>query len=189
MQLTSNAADAYLTASTAELAGMLALHPFTIGKIFPTACLGWASQWCPHKVYSLAKVAEQVSAASGFTVEPAHLLELVTRTKAIALLKEHCRGRAPRTWSYWADHGIGPRIVRVGGCIRYIRDDVIACGQCMGTYRRRLTEWDMQRMRRAVAPTVAPKVTAARSGPNARYSQVTGDAGGAVQSSPPVVGP
>lgn len=111
--------------NTLELARMLKIHQFTVGKMFWLAYRDRVKQQACYKRYSLARVAELISEVSGFTVEPDDLRDLVKRDEGIQILADQGKPRCVRSWLYWQRHEIGPRPIRIGSAIRYVRSEII----------------------------------------------------------------
>ncbi|GAB5449905.1 MAG: hypothetical protein Hals2KO_02330 [Halioglobus sp.] len=119
--------------TTTELAALLRLHPFTVPKIFGDARVG---RRYSGVVFDLQMVADTISAASDTEVDVAGLSDLITRNEAMALLDSMGVGRCRRTWAYWQEQGIGPRLIRVGRRVHHLRPEVIDWGVELAAVRR-----------------------------------------------------
>ena len=120
-------------ATTTEVACILGIHPFRISKLFGAAQCGRRFNGV---VYDLHQIAELISEFAGFQVAAADLPKLISRKSAIALLNDLGEGRTARTWSTWAEDGDGPRPIKIGGRIFYLRSDVLDWGYQLKQCRR-----------------------------------------------------
>lgn len=113
--------------TTQELAKLLGLHEFTIGKLYGPAYAGRkAEKYYSNKLYNLEWVAELISQRSGHIIEASELHDLVTHPEAVKVLAEQGSPRCAGAFRHWHHQGVGPRLVKVGAHTRYVRADLIA---------------------------------------------------------------
>lgn len=109
-------------ATTTELAALVQVHPFTVSKLFGPARFGRRYNGVVYELHHVAKI---ISEASGHEITAADLPKLIKRQQAMSLLTDAGAGRSLRTWCYWADDGIGPRVLKVGERVYHLTPEVL----------------------------------------------------------------
>lgn len=161
-------------ATTMELANLLQIHQFSVSRIFGEAYSHrrMGVQNSGPKCYSLPKVAQTVSEASGFTIGPHQLADLIDRQEALSLLEELGKPRSYSTWTYWRRKEIGPRCVMIGWSERYFRSEVIKWADQLSATTHGFVRGQRPDVKRSQ-----------QDGPNAPSQICQGDEGGSVHFS------
>lgn len=110
-------------ANTQEVAQLLQVHDFTVGKLYRSAFVRTSNPGAT-KWYSLECLAKLVGEASGCSVSVGDLYEMISPDQALELLEELGKPRSRSSMNYWRKQGIGPRVIKVGSLVRYIRSEV-----------------------------------------------------------------
>ncbi len=105
--------------NTVELAAMLSLHRYTVGKLFKASFKTHSRvRHHPYKLYDVDLVAAQISKASGHEITADELPDLIRLREARAYLAAQDKPRSVTSWDYWHRTNVGPRRFKVG-CFRY----------------------------------------------------------------------
>lgn len=119
-------------ATAQDFAELFKMHPARASAVVgPAFVRNRRTKHSAPKLYSYQGAADHLSLINGFKIEVHHLFELVKRTEGQEIMLAHGVARSRCSWRYWADRGVGPRPIKVGGTWRYLRTECEAWAKYM----------------------------------------------------------